>query len=209
MITPPEATVERAWKRGLELGRFKAVDDLLAHNVEAFTGMQSILFGRALDPKVNVHFEFLDNEVPRGEVPLTAAFGWSGEMNILDVKRMLDMERYRHIDVKARSPLALYDSEKAQGGPFNTQFLAKCIRQFRQLNLADRRTGRIYAHFENSRLRWVDNDALACADFEPDVRAALAHLVPQLFNAETSRAPNSVFLRPERFHTIGRWLQDA
>jgi len=41
MITPPEMTVERAWKRGLKFGRYKAVDDLLAHNVEAFTGMPS------------------------------------------------------------------------------------------------------------------------------------------------------------------------
>jgi hypothetical protein len=33
MITPPEATVERAWTRGEQFGRYKAVDDLLAHNV--------------------------------------------------------------------------------------------------------------------------------------------------------------------------------
>jgi len=38
MITPPEMTVERAWKRGLQVGRYKAVEDLLAHNVEAYTG---------------------------------------------------------------------------------------------------------------------------------------------------------------------------
>jgi hypothetical protein len=35
MITPPEMTVERAWLRGLKVGRYKAVEDLLAHNVEA------------------------------------------------------------------------------------------------------------------------------------------------------------------------------
>ena len=29
MITPPESLVERAWKRGLEVGRYKAVDDTL------------------------------------------------------------------------------------------------------------------------------------------------------------------------------------
>ncbi|WP_204338098.1 hypothetical protein, partial [Proteus mirabilis] len=37
MITPPDATVERAWARGEMFGRYKAVDDLLAHNVEAYT----------------------------------------------------------------------------------------------------------------------------------------------------------------------------
>ena len=44
MITPPEMTVERAWLRGLRLGRYKAVDDLLAHNVEAYTGMPELFF---------------------------------------------------------------------------------------------------------------------------------------------------------------------
>jgi hypothetical protein len=108
MITPPEDTVKRAWQRGLEVGRYKAVDDLLAHNVEAYTGMQRILFGRALRPNIPIHFEFLDNSVPRGEVPLTVAFGWSGEMNIIDIKRILDLERYRKVNIKALSADDVY-----------------------------------------------------------------------------------------------------
>ena len=39
MITPPESLVERAWNRGLEFGRYKAVDDTLAHSIEAYSGM--------------------------------------------------------------------------------------------------------------------------------------------------------------------------
>ena len=38
MITPPEALVERAWKRGLEIGRYKAVDDTLAHGDRGVRG---------------------------------------------------------------------------------------------------------------------------------------------------------------------------
>jgi hypothetical protein len=44
MITPPEALVERAWKRGLELGRYKAVDDTLAHGIDAYAGMPRLIF---------------------------------------------------------------------------------------------------------------------------------------------------------------------
>ncbi len=61
MITPPEATVERAWKRGERLGRYKAVDDLLAHNVEAYTGMPRLFFTWAQRKDKRVLFEFLDN----------------------------------------------------------------------------------------------------------------------------------------------------
>src|SRR5207344_3635813 len=95
MITPPEMTVERAWTRGLKVGRYKAVEDLLAHNVEAYTGMPELFFTWALDARRRVHYEFLDNSVPAGHRPLTVAFGWNGEMTILDPKRMLDVDRFR------------------------------------------------------------------------------------------------------------------
>jgi hypothetical protein len=75
MITPPHATVERAWKRGLEIGRYKPVDDLLADNIEVYTGIPKLLFARALQAGRPVHYEFLDNDVSLGEVPLTVAFG--------------------------------------------------------------------------------------------------------------------------------------
>ncbi|MGZ8263990.1 MAG: hypothetical protein ACXW2I_07290 [Burkholderiales bacterium] len=42
MITPPGELVERAWRRGLEVGRYKAVDDTLAHGVEAYSGMPQL-----------------------------------------------------------------------------------------------------------------------------------------------------------------------
>jgi len=74
LITPPEMTVERAWKRGLEFGRYKAVEDLLAHNVEAYAGMPELFFTWALDTHRRVHYEFLDNSVAEGR-PLTVAFG--------------------------------------------------------------------------------------------------------------------------------------
>src|SRR5260370_10074053 len=44
MITPPELLVERAWKRGLQVGRYKAVDDTLAHSVEAYAGLPALFF---------------------------------------------------------------------------------------------------------------------------------------------------------------------
>ena len=43
IITPPESLVVRAWNRGLEVGRYKAVDDTLAHAIEAYAGMPRAL----------------------------------------------------------------------------------------------------------------------------------------------------------------------
>src|SRR5207245_2473220 len=88
MITPPELLVERAWYRGLEVGRYKAVDDTLAHGVEAYSGMPQLFFTWVARTDKNVHFEFLDNSVPMGQAPRTVAFGRNDTLNVLDLKCM-------------------------------------------------------------------------------------------------------------------------
>ncbi|MCG8548439.1 MAG: hypothetical protein MJE12_29920, partial [Alphaproteobacteria bacterium] len=93
MITPPDLTVDRAWHRGLKVGRYKAVDDLLYHNIEAYLGMPELFFNWALKSRKRVHYEFLDNSVADGARPRTVAFGWNGAMNILDVKCLIDVDR--------------------------------------------------------------------------------------------------------------------
>ena len=86
MITPPEMLVERAWKRGLEIGRYKAVDDTLAHGIVAYAGMPRLLFTWAKRNDKRVQFELLDNSVGAGERPRTVAFGSNRTLNVLDVK---------------------------------------------------------------------------------------------------------------------------
>ena len=67
MITPPASLVERAWSRGLDVGRYKAVDDTLAHGVEAYSGMPQLFFTWVQRTDKRVNFEFLDNSVQRDE----------------------------------------------------------------------------------------------------------------------------------------------
>src|SRR6202023_694488 len=97
MITPPEQLVERAWKRGLEFGRYKAVDDTLAHAVEAYAGIPDVFFTWIRRSDKRIRFEFLDNTVPLGRRPRTVAFGDNNTVNVLDVKRMVDIDRYGRV----------------------------------------------------------------------------------------------------------------
>jgi hypothetical protein len=206
MITPPHETVERAWLRGLEIGRHKAVDDLLAHNIEAFTGMQNILFARALTPDPGLHYEFLDNDVPRGTRPLTVAFGRGGEMNVLDVRRMLDMCRYRKIHIEARNVDEVYPDAAIMSPETNIDFLSNCVRRFPRLNFADRDTGRIYARFAEGRLQWTEPETLARAAADPETEAALRVVAAGLFTWPDSREKRaSEFLLKDQFLTIGHW----
>jgi hypothetical protein len=204
MITPPVATVERSWKRGLEVGRYKAVDDLLDHNVEAYTGMPRLFFTWALRKDKQVHYEFLDNGVPAGERPRTVAFGWNDEMNILDIGCLLDVERFRKIDTAAKGPAEVHPDPAALGPENNTAFLLRCGRMIRKINLADHRTGRIYARIEAGAVDGIDPEALAAAMADHDTRAALLALAPGLCEARAWNEPRFLSSR-EHAHTIGRW----
>ena len=104
MITPPEMLVERAWRRGLEVGRYKAVDDTLAHGIVAYSGMPGLIFTWAKRNDKRVQFELLDNSVRASERPRTVAFGSNRTLNVLDVKCLLDVERYRRVNVDATAP---------------------------------------------------------------------------------------------------------
>jgi hypothetical protein len=212
LITPPHVTVERSWKRGLDVGRYKAVDDLLAHNIEAYTGMPELFFTWALRTGKKVHYEFLDNSVPVGELPRTIAFGWNGEMNILDVKAMLDIDRYRKIDVNAKRPDDVYGDTQAMAADANTAFLVQCARTLPAVNFAEWDTGRIYARLESGALVSTDPDLLSRALADAEVRAALGGVSPAIATsaavAGTLPERRLDVLRADRFHTLGRWGSD-
>lgn len=204
MITPPHETVERSWTRGLEVGRYKAVDDLLAHNVEAYAGMPEIYFTWALRPDKSVHCEFLDNSVRLGERPRSVAFGWGGEMNVLDVKGLLDIDRYRKIDIGAQAPAAVYPDRAAMTAANNIRFLAECVRRMPAVNFADRASGRVYARFESARLAWADPVGLRAAVADAETRAGLLAVAPDLLAGAHSTCTAEP-LRADRFHTLGQW----
>ncbi len=205
MITPPEATVERAWARGLEYGRYKAVDDLLDHNVEAYSGMPDLFFTWALNTKKKVHYEFLDNSVPKGTRPRTVAFGWNGEMTVFDIKCLLDVDRFAKINVGAATPEGVYQVAASLAPEDNTKFLRACGQRLACLNLADPETGRIYAELNNGKLRWADREALERACRNADARAGIKALIPDLAETEVPGAERGSLLDQNSSHTLGRW----
>lgn len=208
MITPPDATVERAWARGLEVGRYKAVDDLLAHNIEAYSGMPEVFFTWALAADKKVHYEFLDNSVALGERPRTVAFGWNGEMQVLDVGGLLDVERYRRINVEAQAPAAVYPGAAEMAPERNTQFLAACLRRLPVVNFADRASGRIWMHCEGGLPLWADAAGLAQALQDPETRAGITAVAPQALQpGALPPAPRQTrdLVGVDRVHTLGQW----
>src|SRR3984957_5241541 len=206
VITPPAALVERAWNRGLAVGRYKAVDDTLAHSVEAYSGIPQLFFTWVRRRDKQLHFEFLDNSVAQGENPRTVAFGWNDVMNVLDVKCLLDVERYRKVNIGATAPAQLFGNQELLVPERNTGFLRDCIGGFREICFADQRSGRIYLKMRAGQVDWVDPEGLRYAAADPDTRAGLEAIAPAALAGPNAAPTQSQFLaRIEQLKTIGHW----
>ncbi|HET7031518.1 MAG TPA: hypothetical protein VFJ48_00230, partial [Casimicrobiaceae bacterium] len=209
VITPPASLVERAWNRGLEFGRYKAVDDTLAHSVEAYTGMPELFFTWVERRGKRLVFEFVDNSVPQGQRPRTIAFGTNEILNVLDVRRMIDIERFPRVDVDAKAPELLFRDAKLVAAEHNTGFLRACMGKFREIQFADQASGRIYLHIASGIPDWADAQALEQAAAAPDVRAGLVAVAPNFFDRPlgASGAPRYLPLAtaPGAIPTLGQW----
>jgi hypothetical protein len=188
VITPPESLVERAWARGLEFGRYKAVDDTLAHAVEAYAGIPDVFFTWVRRSDKRIRFEFLDNTVRLGERPRTVAFGDNDTVNVLDVKRMLDIDRYGRVFVDATAPDLLYQDPDLLGAEHNMSFLRRCVLGFRRVNFADQASGRIYLQMESGIAVVMDRVALHAAVRDPDTLAGIRAVAPRALRGEVAAA---------------------
>jgi len=196
LVTPPAALVERAWNRGLDVGRYKAVDDTLAHAVEAYSGMAELFFTWIRRADKRVHFEFLDNTVTRGAPPRTSAFGWNDVMNILDVQCLIDIERYRRIDVDAQDASMLYRDAGDLDVVRNAGFLLRCLAEIREVNFAEQRTGRIYLRVARGVIDYVDCAPDAAKDVLDKVLPGTSFVksaTPRFIDADAC------------VHTVGAW----
>ena len=108
-------------------------------------------------------------------------------MNVLDVSGMLNVDRFRKIDVHATKPEEVYSSTGAMAPGCNLEFLTQCARSMAMLNFAERDSGRVYARFEHGTLKGVCPELLERALKDPDTRTAVLALAPHALEAGTHR----------------------
>ena len=209
MITPPASLVERAWDRGLDVGRYKAVDDTLAHGIEAYAGMPEFFFTWIARRDKRVHFEFLDNSVRLPARPRSVAFGWNHTINILDVGGLLDVERFRRVDIDATNAESLYPNKALLAPAANVGFLRACMSRFRELNFADQASGRIYLRVVDGTPVEVDREGLANAIEDADTRAALEATLASALDSTAPAFAQTTYIRDiardEPIPTLGEW----
>ena len=152
VITSPAETVERAWKRGLSTLRYKAVEDLLFHNIEAYTGMPELFFSWIAIKDKDINFEFLDNEVPLGALPRTVAFGGNGSMVIMDLTALNNIDLFKEVNIKAKKSEDVLFSQNN----YQYEFLKQCILYISEISFVDRKSKKIYGLLKDG--KWVNKD---------------------------------------------------
>jgi hypothetical protein len=156
VVTAPEETVERGWQRGLERGRYKAVEDFLGHSVEAYVGMPRLLFKWMSYESPRFRFFFLDNMVPKGTFPRTIAKGDRDEMTIFRPLGLVDIDRYQKIDIYARTPGEVYPSPDELVVERNCGFLRECLGKIPRVDFVDEVSSVTYACSRDGDVEVID-----------------------------------------------------
>ena len=180
VVTPPEATVERGWERGLVRGRYKAVEDFLAHCVEAYAGMPKLLFKWLSNAKPRYFFEFLDNSVPKGAYPELIARGTQGSMQIYRPKPLIDIERYQRINVLATGPEQVAAAPDKLTVANNLGFLRQCIARIKLIEFVDIKTDTAFLSIRSGSFEVVDPGLFVKNVRDQTLRDIIEQLAPDL-----------------------------
>ena len=180
IVTPPEATVERGWQRGLERGRYKSVEDYLGHCVEAYSGMPKVLFKWLANDTPRYFFEFLDNSVARGEYPRLIARGSQQGMQIFDPDRLVDIDRFTRINVHASTPQQVPAPAAELAVENNLGFLRECIEAIGHIEFVDAASGQCYLRVESGRFEVVERSLFEARLADETLRRIVQALSPGL-----------------------------
>jgi hypothetical protein len=180
VITPPEETVQRGWERGLQIGRYKAVEDFLGHSVETYIGIPKLFFKWLACSKPVYKYEFLDNSVPKGTYPKTVAFGTQKEMNILNPLAFIDIERYQKINIKAKSPGEVYPDAEVLAVKNNLNFLTKCLSKIPAITFVDETTNEVYLRVQSGNFEVSSPRLFEAKLSDPETRETFQALAPKI-----------------------------
>ena len=203
IITPPADTVSRAWSRGLQTGRYKAVEDLLYHNIEAYRGIPNLFFSTIGSTSKNIHFEFLDNSVAFGQKPKTVAYGWNRSMTILDLGALTNVDRFKNVNIAAQAPdqVLINPTAPAYG------FLKSCFDHVAEVTLACPQGDhmRVFGEFRTGRWVYKDESALAGERAGSPLWGCLSAIGWPEALPDFKATPLFLDLTEDQRHTLGAW----
>jgi hypothetical protein len=122
---------------------------------------------------------------------------------------MLDIERYGRVNVDAAAPEFLYADRGLLDPEHNAGFLRRCMDGFREVNFADRATGRIYLRIESGKPVWMDGTLIHSAISDPDTLSGVRAVAPSALSGGVPEAAVPQYLHGQAgaraAPTLGQW----
>src|SRR5262249_19331099 len=91
----------------------------------------------------------------------------------------------------------------------NVDFLKRCARWIPVINFADHDTGEVYARLDHGKWAWRDRQRFEKVLEDPDARAGLLAVAPNVYAAAAHPEPKRLDVTTEKAHTLGGWRQLA
>jgi hypothetical protein len=127
-------------------------------------------------------------------------------MNILDLTCLLNIDRYRNINIDAQTPAAIYASPSSRYVAKNPEILKQCIRRIPMVVFAEKDTGKIYAEIVNGKLAYWNREVCEAAVRDDDTRAAFESVArPPQEDSSPSSLSHGNRLNPHENLTLGQW----
>ena len=128
---------------------------------------------------------------------------------MLDVKCLLDVERYRRVNVDASGAgISLSPERSCSLRNAIPDFSASASTVFTR-SVCRQATGRIYARLVDGKPVWVDRRSAGGASADPDTRAGLLAVAPSIFDVGLPEPDRPAHLQEAigggGVQTLGRW----
>jgi len=126
-------------------------------------------------------------------------------MNILDLTCLLDIDRYRNINIEAQTPAAIYARPSSRYVAKNPEFLKQCLRRIPTIIFAEQQTGQIYARIANGKLTHWNSRVYQLAVRDDDTRAAFESVAAPARRESSTSLDDNDWLDPHQSLTLGEW----
>jgi hypothetical protein len=163
--------------------------------------MPQLFFNWVRKTNQKIHFEFLDNAVPLGERPRTAAFGWNNSLTILDPECLRSIDRYRNINIDAKSA----DEVLLPGAPPGGDILEDCLTKVGHVTFADQSTLQVQAQTRDGQCVFERERFLADLSLGQVCQRLADRAGGQSKVSHDPAAAEPVDADTECKYTVGRW----
>jgi len=126
-------------------------------------------------------------------------------MTILDVKSLIDINRYQKINIDASAPEEVYLEADMLKPENNINFLKQCAKQITSITFSDRETGNPYARTENGKLVWTDPAGYRAVLLNGETKAGLMAMVRPIDVPALELPAEPQPDAPDDIHTLGQW----